>query len=211
MLTVAVAPSDTVGSLGVQPIRWSMTANETEPTRTEALLIATASGDEGAFAALYEEVSHLLFGVVAAVVRDPARSEEVTQEVFVDIWRHAPRFDPRRGKARSWMCTIAHRRAVDFVRREQALRDREARSAAVVEPTADTPEDVVTTAAEHEGVRSAFAQLSDLQHEALRLAYFEGRTYREVADHLETPLGTVKTRMRDGLARLGRLLEAGDG
>jgi RNA polymerase sigma-70 factor (ECF subfamily) len=165
-----------------------------------------ASGDRAAFARLYDLVAPLVYGIALRVVRDPAIAEEVTQEAFVTVWRQAARFDSGRGTAKSWICAIAHRRAVDSVRHEQALRDREARAQAAPETVTETPEVVAEAAAERDRVRAALARLSDVQRDALHLAYFEGRTYREVAELLGAPLGTVKTRMRDGLASLSRLL-----
>ena len=169
----------------------------------EELLAAVARGDEAAFGALYDHLAGLVHGVVRQVVRDPAQSEEVTQEVFVEIWRTATRFDPRRGSARTWAVTLAHRRAVDRVRSEQASRDRTDRIGRRDHQRAfDEVSETVETRFEHRQVRAALDQLTDLQREAVELAYYGGYTYREVAELLDTPLGTVKTRLRDGLIRL---------
>ncbi len=169
----------------------------------EDLLLATARGDQQAFAALYERLAPMIHGVVRRVVRDPAQSEEVSQEVLVEIWRTAVRFDPDRGTARTWALTMAHRRAIDRVRSEQASRDRTQR---VADGQHTRPYDEVSehveVGIEHEQVRTALGTLTDLQRQAVELAYFKGYTYREVAELLETPLGTIKTRMRDGLIRL---------
>ena len=166
-----------------------------------AALRRTARGDHEAFAALYDRVAPVLFGTVRVVVRDPSLAEEVTQEVFLDVWRFAARFDPARGSALAWMATIAHRRAVDRVRSEQrsAIRERRAAEHAI-------PFDEVAESAEHnlerERVRRCLQRLTDLQREAVTLAYYGGRSYREVAALLGVPAGTVSTRMRDGLIRL---------
>lgn len=169
----------------------------------DALLRAVARGDEAAFARLYDLVAGRVFGLAKRILRDPAQAEEVTQEVLVEVWRTATRFDPSRGSATSWIFTIAHRRAVDRVRSEQASADRTQRLAA---QSATTPYDNVVEAAtsriEQQQVRRCLKSLTDLQREALTLAYYGGYTYREVAQLLGAALPTVKTRMRDGLIRL---------
>ncbi|MFP5309772.1 MAG: ECF RNA polymerase sigma factor SigK [Actinomycetes bacterium] len=169
----------------------------------EELLVRVARGDQEAFAALYDRMSGQVYGVVRRVVRDPARSEEVTQEVLVEVWRTATRFDPDRGNASTWMLTMAHRRAIDCVRSVQASRDRDERIGHRdrVRPFDEVSEEVETRA-EHAQVREALSALTDLQREAVELAYYGGYTYREVAELLDAPLGTIKTRMRDGLIRL---------
>jgi len=169
----------------------------------EVLLLAVARGDQAAFAALYDRVGSLVHGIVRRVVRDPAQSEEVTQEVMVEVWRSAVRFDPERGSARTWILTMAHRRAIDRVRSEQASRNRTARVAdQQYARDFDEVSERVEVSFEHEQVRGALSTLTDLQRQAVELAYYQGYTYREVAELLDTPLGTVKTRMRDGLIRL---------
>ncbi len=169
----------------------------------DALLLAVARGDQRAFAALYDSVGPLVHGVVRRVVRDPAQSEEVTQEVMVEVWRTAVRFDPDRGTARTWILTMAHRRAIDRVRSEQASRDRTQRVADQQHVRDfDEVSERVELDFEHEQVRTALSTLTELQRQAVELAYYQGYTYREVAELLGAPLGTVKTRMRDGLIRL---------
>ncbi len=169
----------------------------------DELLLAVARGDQAAFAALYDSVGPLVHGVVRRVVRDPAQSEEVTQEVMVEVWRTAVRFDPDRGSARTWILTMAHRRAIDRVRSEQASRNR-AQRVADQQHARDFDEvsERVELDFEHEQVRTALSTLTELQRQAVELAYYQGFTYREVAELLGTPLGTIKTRMRDGLIRL---------
>jgi RNA polymerase sigma-70 factor (ECF subfamily) len=185
-----------------------------QPERDADDLLAKAGrGDGDAFAALYDLLAGRVYGLVRRVVRDPAQSEEVTQEVFVEIWRNAARFDPRRGTAPTWALTIAHRRAVDRVRSAQATADRETRAAAL-DPRGDDPgydevSEQVETRLEHQRLRSCLRRLTALQRESITLAYYTGYTYREVADVLDVPLGTVKTRMRDGLIRLRDCLGVG--
>lgn len=170
----------------------------------EALLVATADGNEDAFARLYDRFAPRVFGLVRKVVRDPGLSQDTMQEVMTELWRTSPRFDPSRGNAVSWILTLAHRRAVDAVRREQSARNRAdavGREEDAARPFDDVSE-AVTMADEHSQIRRALDALTDLQRQAIELAYFEGMTYREVAENLGVPLGTVKTRMRDGMIRL---------
>lgn len=137
------------------------------------------------------------------MVRDPAQSEEVAQEVLIEVWRSASRFDPSRGSAATWQMTIAHRRAVDRVRSSQAALERDQRvGRSAHRPPFDEVVEQVETRLEHEQVRKALSALTDLQREAVTLAYYGGYTYRQVAELLDVPLGTVKTRLRDGLIRL---------
>lgn len=169
----------------------------------EELLLEVARGDQQAFAELYDRIAGTVYGVVRHVLRDPAQSEEVAQEVLVEVWRTATRFDAERGRARTWILTMAHRRAIDRVRSEQATRDRTDRVGQGDTARAfDEVAEEVETSMEHEQVRDGLATLTDLQREAVELAYFQGYTYREVSELLGTPLGTIKTRIRDGLIRL---------
>ena len=135
------------------------------------------------------------------VLRDPALSEEVAQEALVEVWRTAARFDPARGSAAGWIFTIAHRRAIDRVRAEQAAADRERRAATASVPFDDVVEEV-TARLEQQAVRRCLRALTQMQREAILLAYYGGLTYQQVAERLDAPLPTVKTRMRDGLIRL---------
>jgi RNA polymerase sigma-70 factor, ECF subfamily len=169
----------------------------------EGLLGLVAGGDEPAFAELYQRVAPAVFGLVTKVVRNPAQAEEVTQEVFVELWRTAPRFDPARGTARSWIMTCAHRRAVDRVRSAEraARRDDLAGRRDQGRPYDEVVEQVETSL-ERERVRRGLDVLTDLQREAVVLAYYGGYTHREIAELLGVPSGTVKTRLRDGLIRL---------
>jgi RNA polymerase sigma-70 factor (ECF subfamily) len=177
-------------------------AHDAVPTLDD-LLQRVARGDTQAFEAVYDEVADKVFGVVRRVLRDPAQSEEVAQEVLIEVWRTATRFDPARGSATTWILTMAHRRAIDRVRSAQASHDREEKVAIRDHVTAyDEVADQVETNLEQEQVRRCLGDLTDLQRESVSLAYYGGYTYREVAELLETPLGTVKTRLRDGLIRL---------
>ena len=176
------------------------------PADIDSLLGRVARGDSAAFERLYDELSSAVFGLARRVVRDPARAEDVTQEVFLEVWRKAARFDSSLGKAKTWVMTIAHRRAVDAVRRSESQK-RQDTKAAPDEVSHDEPADHVIAVEEHGAVRECMETLTDLQLESVRLAYFNGYTYNEVATLLEKPLPTIKTRMRDGLIRLRDCLE----
>jgi RNA polymerase sigma-70 factor, ECF subfamily len=167
------------------------------------LVALVARGDEQAFAELYDRVAAAVFGLVSKVVRDPAQSEEVTQEVFVELWRTASRFDPERGAARSWIMTCAHRRAVDRVRSaERAARREDLAGRRDQGRPYDEVVERVEASLEREHVRRGLDALTELQREAVVLAYYGGYTHREIAELLGVPSGTVKTRLRDGLIRL---------
>lgn len=173
-----------------------------QSTDLAALLRRITGGDEAAFGELYDEMGRSVYGLVRRVIRDPARAEEVTQEVFLQVWQTAHRFDAGRGRAKTWMLTLAHRRAVDAVRHDQAATNRENRYDWVGGPDFDHVADEVATKLEHEQVKRCLETLTNLQREAVDLAYYRGCTYGEVATLLEVNPATVKTRMRDGLIRL---------
>jgi RNA polymerase sigma-70 factor (ECF subfamily) len=167
----------------------------------EVLVALVAGGDQAAFASLYDHLAPAVFGVVRRVLRDGAQSEEVTQEVFVELWRQAGRFDAGRASVKTWAVMIAHRRAVDRVRSEQAHRDRQERTFA--EPPAPAgPEDVAVETEERRGARRAMDALPTVQRQVLELAFYDGLTHVQIAERLDVALGTVKTRIRDGLIRL---------
>ncbi len=167
------------------------------------LLQRSARGDRAAFATLYDATAARVHGLALRVVRDPAQAEEVTQEAFLEIWRTASRYDSGRGSAVSWLLTITHRKAVDRVRSAEASSRREStyhhRNQTVDH---DTTADAVTASFEARRVRAALGALTDVQREAIELAYFGGYTHTEVATLLDLPVGTAKTRIRDGLIRL---------
>ena len=173
----------------------------TTPVDVDELMSQVADGDQDAFAALYDAVAPRVYGLIRRVVRDAALAEEVAQEALVEVWRNASRFDRARGSAAGWIFTIAHRRAVDRVRAEQAATERERRTARASVPFDDVVEEVTARLEQH-AVRRCLDALTRVQREAILLAYYRGLTYPEVADRLGAPLPTIKTRMRDGLIRL---------
>jgi RNA polymerase sigma-70 factor, ECF subfamily len=172
------------------------------------LLGEVAKGDSAAFDAVYDCVAASVFGVVRGVVRDGSQAEEVTQEVVVEVWRTASRFDRGKGSAMAWVTTIAHRRAIDRVRSEQKAAERELRAATAAIAYDDVVE-VVEANLDRERVRRCLAGLTELQRESVTLAYYGGYTYRQVAGLLGVPPGTVSTRMRDALIRLRDCLGVG--
>ena len=179
-----------------------------EPNDVDALVGKVARGDSGAFESLYDAMGASVFGVARRVVRDPNRAEDVAQEVFLEVWRKAPSFDDARGSAKTWIMTIAHRRAVDAVRRNESQKKYDgARRSPTRSATTSRPTRVIKDE-EHGAVRDCLETLTELQLESVRLAYFNGYTYAEVATLLDKPLPTIKTRMRDGLIRLRDCLEA---
>jgi len=168
----------------------------------DGLLTLVARGDEAAFASVYDQLSGPVYGLIRRVVRDPSQSEEVAQEVMLDVWRAASRFEPDRGSPQAWVATIAHRRAVDRVRSAQAATRRDDHAAAQAPEGHDGVAEAVEAKLERERVRRCLGALTELQRESIVLAYYGGYTYREVAGLLGIALGTTKTRMRDGLIRL---------
>src|SRR6516225_7100118 len=166
-----------------------------------ALLGQVARGDHRAFELVYAELAAPVYGLVRQVLRDPAQSEEVAQEVLLEVWRTSSRFDPDRGSAAAWALTIAHRRAVDRVRSESAGSRREQKVALDRESDDDVAETVAATL-DHQRVRRCLDGLTELQRESIQLAYYGGYTYPQVAQLLGVALSTVKTRIRDGLIRM---------
>jgi RNA polymerase sigma-70 factor (ECF subfamily) len=180
-------------------------AHDYEPDLA-AQLVLVSRGDHRAFELVYGELAGPVYGVVRQVLRDPAHSEEVAQEVLLEIWRTASRFDPARGSAAAWALTIAHRRAVDRVRSETASSRRE-QKAAEPQPAEDDVAEVVAATLEHQRVRRCMGGLTELQRESIKLAYYSGYSYPQVAQLLGVALGTVKTRIRDGLIRMRDCME----
>nr|WP_241984262.1 sigma-70 family RNA polymerase sigma factor [Cryobacterium sp. Hb1] len=173
------------------------------PASKEELLVQVALGDQSAFGELYDQIAPRVLGLVKRLLVDHAQSEEVTQEIFLEIWQSAARYESTRGGASTWILTMAHRRAVDRIRSSQAGRDRDTKIgirdlAVAYDHVAET----VEVRIEHERVEKAMTRLTQLQRQAVSLAYYGGLSHSEVADKLQIPLGTVKTRLRDGLIRL---------
>jgi RNA polymerase sigma-70 factor (ECF subfamily) len=171
--------------------------------RLGALLGQIADGDQAAFAEFYQVTSRRVFGMARRVLVDAELSEDATQEVFLQVWQSAARFDANAGSPLAWLMTIAHRRAVDKVRSAQSSTDREARyGASSQEIEHDSVSDEVGSRLEAEAVVRCLETLTATQQESVRLAYYGGLTYREVAERLNAAVPTIKSRIRDGLIRL---------
>jgi RNA polymerase sigma-70 factor, ECF subfamily len=173
----------------------------------EALVALVARGDEDALAELYDRVGRIAYGLALRVLRDERHAEDAVQEAFLQVWRSAATFRAERAKASTWVLTLVHRRAVDLVRREERrqadpLTDD---SAAGIAP--EETDEAAWLRFERERVQVALKQLPDVQREALELAYYGGFSQSELADRLGVPLGTIKSRMFAGLARLRELLD----
>lgn len=170
----------------------------------DRLVGRVVEGDKAAFADLFDLLSPLVYGLILRILRDATQAEDVTQEVFVELWRHADRFDPSRGSARTWAATIARHRAVDRVRHEQAHRDRNDRFAVVNTVADGSSEGFTIERDERRLAREALGRLDPRQRQAVQLAFYDGLKHTEIAELLDLPLGTVKTRIRTGLLHLRR-------
>lgn len=174
----------------------------------DELLRRVADRDVDAFARLYDQTRARVFGLVLRVLRDPGYSEETTQEVYLQIWRGAGAYDPSMGSAVAWILAVAHRRAVDRVRAEQAATDRDARyGARDVEPARDVVADAALARDERDRVLGCLDALTDAQRQCIELAYYQGLTYAQVSQRLSQNPSTVKSRMRDALRNLRRCLD----
>lgn len=170
---------------------------------TEELLGRVAQGDQTAFGEFYDRLAPRVLGLVRRLLVDHAQAEEVTQEVFLEIWQSAARFEPNKGKASTWTLTMAHRRAIDRIRSAQAGRNRDIKvGIRDLAPEYDQVAEQVEVRVEHERVEQAMQRLSDVQRQAVSLAYYGGYSHSEIAATLAVPIGTVKTRLRDGMIRL---------
>lgn len=189
----------------IRPVPTGAPSSEGAPAPADLgeLLKRSGRGDEQSFAQLYDAMSARVYGLAVRVVRDPAQAEEVAQEAFLEVWRTAARFDPERGSAVSWCLTIVHRKAVDRVRSAEAATRRDENYHHQNQPVAhDATAEAAQASLEARRVRSALGSLTEVQRQALELAYFGGYTHTEVASMLDLPVGTAKTRIRDGLIRL---------
>ena len=170
----------------------------------EALVALVARAQEAALAELYDRFGRVAYGLALRIMRDPALAEDAVQESFLAVWRSADRFVAERGKASTWILTLVHRRAVDIVRREQPRRTDPLDGAPIA--AAESTEEEAWLRLRRTRVQEALRQLPDKQREAIELAYYGGFTQSELADRLGEPLGTIKSRMFSGLARLRELL-----
>ena len=169
----------------------------------EDLLLRVSRGDQQAFSEFYDLLAPRILGLIRRLLVDHAQSEEVAQEVFLEIWQSASRFDPNKGGAKGWVMTMAHRRAIDRIRSTQASRNRDTRiGIRDYEPAYDDVAHTVEVRVEHEKVEAAMGALSDAQRQAVQLAYYGGFSHSQIAEKIEVPIGTVKTRLRDGMIRL---------
>jgi len=195
-------------------LRFDVTEHErsapVSSTDLDALLRRVAHRDADAFAQLYDATRSRVYGMVCRVLRDRGYSEETTQDVYLQVWRTADSYDPASGSALAWLLTLAHRRAVDRVRSEQAASQRDSRyGSANVERDTDSVTDAVLSGEDRRRVTACLDGLTDIQRECIELAYYQGMTYVQVSERLSANLATVKSRMRDGLRSLRNCLGIG--
>ena len=207
MTTDMISAFSVVGSPDGSDWKGDMPRRDLAHLSDEAVVALIARSDEVALAELYDRYGRPAFGLALRVLRDEALAEDAVQEAFLGIWRGADRFLPERAKASTWIMTLVHRRAVDLVRREERRR---AEPLPEVEPAAGGPSaaDTAWLRLERERVQTALRQLPDQQREAIELAYYGGFTQSQLAERLGEPLGTIKSRMFAGLARLRELLDS---
>jgi RNA polymerase sigma-70 factor (ECF subfamily) len=173
----------------------------------DALMRRVARQDVDAFAMFYDRTRARVFGLVSRVLRDPGYSEETTHDVYLQVWRNAAKFDPGAGSALAWLLTLAHRRAVDRVRSEQAASQRESRyGATTAERAVDVVADTAIVRDERRQVADCLSALTDTQRECIELAYYGGLTYAQVSERLSANLATIKSRIRDALRGLRKCL-----
>lgn len=178
----------------------------------KALMYRIAAGDEVAFEALYDRYSRLLYSILLSVVKQPPEAQDMLQEVFLHIWRQAKNFDAGRGNVYSWLITMTRNRAIDRLRskgyRERQQEAHDDDTMLMLPDSALSPLDSITITEQRERVHDALGKIPPEQRDALMLAYFQGYTQAEIADLLQIPLGTIKTRMRQGLLKLSTLLHS---
>ena len=168
----------------------------------QTLLLRVAAGDQAAFGELYDAIAPRVLGSIQRLLIDRAQSEEVAQEVFLDVWQSAPTFDPNKGRAIGWIMTMAKRRAIDRIRSAQSAHDRDLRVGIRDYRVEDDVAEAAELSVERERVAKAMERLTDVQRQAIALAYDGGYTHAQIAELLVVPIGTVKTRLRDGMIRL---------
>jgi RNA polymerase sigma-70 factor, ECF subfamily len=200
--------TSTVLAFAAVPSGWSMRRQHAHLS-DEALVALVARGDQDALAELYDRVGRIAYGLAVRVLRDERLAEDAVQEGFLAVWRSAAGFRAERAKASTWILTLVHRRAVDLVRREERRRTEplEAETSAAASEAAEATDEAAWLRFERERVQAALRQLPDAQREALELAYYGGFSQSELAERLGVPLGTIKSRMFAGLARLRELLD----
>jgi RNA polymerase sigma-70 factor (ECF subfamily) len=204
---VAAAPLSGSGAQPRPERGGELPAHDLAAAHLVDLMARTATGDQGAFAELYDLTTRRVFGIVLKVLRSPEHAQEVTQEVYVEVWKQASTYKPGKGSVVAWMATMAHRRAVDRVRSVSSEVARDERYAFIdLEPESDEVWDSVAQKYDVERVREALGRLTQIQRQAIQLAYYEGLTQSQIATQLNLALGTIKTRIRDGLRRLGEAL-----
>lgn len=174
--------------------------------KLEVCISRLVNNEIGGFKDFYDQVAPLIYGITRKVLQDPSQAEEVTQEVFLEIWRSAHKFNPEKGSVKSWVAVIAHRRAVDRVRSEQASRSRDDNYYQLKPTSIDIVAEEATKNFNYAELSKAINNLTEPQRQALELAYYQGYTYREVAFKLGEPAGTVKTRIRDAIIKLRKQL-----